>query len=1090
MKLDKDSLIRYDYNIYTKKYLQINDDLLKEQYRNSEDLTYEKLKSWIEKGIFTRRLKFRNADENFYITTANIRRKSSESASTIEYKFYDDYLFSYWSGDNRAAALSNMEIGERSPANGTLDLIGNYEPHNNNLTNIKYETAYGKEFIKNAKNYIDGKEEVYNEKININEFFKLKFFLAQQGMQSKALRESDNCIIDGAAGTGKSTIAIQKLKFIFENSNIDQSKLCLVVRNENLISHFKTLLSNPEIDLPNIAIGTFDQLIMSQFDNLNKSTLEIIYKKFLNINKTLKNKLESSIENLPLLNEHYNSLVSHIGTETIKKQILSYLSILYNDVNKSSIEIAKNNLFDANNNLKIFENEHFSVIARLLNQKHDIETTLEVAKEDENEQDFKELEIELQRLIKEIESYDKSIRTFKSKIKSLRDRINKLEGLPYKKLLENQDFLNFGLSSEHIKDFSNDIETDELFSVLGWIYDYKKFIDKKKDIEKSIEKYKIDMLEEKKFHDKETLESKIKELQQDLKSEFKFSSREYTNKFKNVMKKVYFNTDYINNKPEFQIVENEKKIIFLYLEIVPKLFNTLIIDEAQEFSKNEIELAKLCSERIILTGDILQNSTQKFISKWDDLLTNDNNFKIHTLKHNFRQTFQLSQASFNFRKAILTSQYKEFNIEDLSNEYFESDKKLNNISFPKPEIRFIETENDLFDYYDDTMKLAGQLISQRIPLVVVFKSTDEKNDYKTQFRDYKISENLHDNQADIILIEVSSIKGNQFPIVMANLNNFNDKELYLIISRAQFALSLYSKLEDIDSRALSTILKIQQKNNSLFIISQDFQNKINFEKDYFEITDIEHSPIDKINKEIEPVNEDNTKNILTNDQNTTINCTLQSPNLLDSIEAHNKDIEKKHDEIDLSIIKDFDKYRMNAENKLKENLAKSNNDIKARYIKSKIKIGKEETKEFLKQQYKGHCQICGFTFDKKDRQGKYFERFSWLSEKITKQKTNLVEAGSSLCLCSKCHSILKYGDFEPKFIKEILKSNTKLSSFGFDKFCSFMEKNTEEITTPSCYDFIEIDMYKLPIRILNEDKVIFFTEEHLLLFYNMLSIAN
>lgn len=210
------------------------------------------------------------------------------------------------------------------------------------------------------------------------------------------------------------------------------------------------------------------------------------------------------------------------------------------------------------------------------------------------------------------------------------------------------------------------------------------------------------------------------------------------------------------------------------------------------------------------------------------------------------------------------------------------------------------------------------------------------------------------------------------------------------------------------------------------------------------------------------------------------------PDLMNAICKHNKDIQKKDEFINPSIVLEEKKFIKKATEKLKESLMRLSNQDQNRYRKLKIYAGEDKTKEFLKQQYEGHCQICGFTFDKKENQGKYFERFSWLSEKITKQKTNFVEAGSSLCLCSKCHSILKFGDFESKFITNLVNSNLKISTFKFNEFCDVSAKNTEGVAIPSSYDFIEMDMYKLPIRILNEDRAIFYTEEHFLLFFNML----
>lgn len=232
------------------------------------------------------------------------------------------------------------------------------------------------------------------------------------------------------------------------------------------------------------------------------------------------------------------------------------------------------------------------------------------------------------------------------------------------------------------------------------------------------------------------------------------------------------------------------------------------------------------------------------------------------------------------------------------------------------------------------------------------------------------------------------------------------------------------------------------------------------------------------------------KNCDGNDENAKNNQNNHNtPNLNEAIKSHNKNIACTEDNLNPSIVKDEEKYREEAQKRLNENLKKSNTEMTTRHSVSRVKIGKEETQFFLNSQYGGCCQICGFTFDKKGNQGKYFVMLNWLSEKITKQKTNIIEAGSSLCLCANCHSAIKYGNFESKFIKNLEHVNTKISNFSFEEFCKASQSNIN-IAIPDCYDFIEMDMYKMPIRLLDKDMAIFYTEEHFLLFYNMLTIGD
>ncbi|WP_323660161.1 sacsin N-terminal ATP-binding-like domain-containing protein [Aliarcobacter butzleri] len=299
--------------------------------------------------------------------------------------------------------------------------------------------------------------------------------------------------------------------------------------------------------------------------------------------------------------------------------------------------------------------------------------------------------------------------------------------------------------------------------------------------------------------------------------------------------------------------------------------------------------------------------------------------------------------------------------------------------------------------------------------------------------------------------------------------------------------------------------KIQEES-----LSEDFEEKLDLKNEIKKpilnissqqkLKNIEHSDDNKSIDNLKPViqkekticpecnielNKKNLEKHLQKVHNKTIE-NFKSPNIVDAIQNHNKPIEKKDEELDPSIIIDENKFLEKIQQKLKENLEKVNPEIKKTYSNIKVKIGKDETKSFLEREYKGHCQICGFTFDKKNHQGKYFELFDWLSEKITKEKSNVINAGSSLCLCSKCHSIMKYGDFGSKFINNLQNNQSVLDNYTFKVFCDVTIKQTENIEVPEKFEF-SMD-YKIPIRLLNEDRCIFYTQEHFLHFYNILTL--
>lgn len=211
---------------------------------------------------------------------------------------------------------------------------------------------------------------------------------------------------------------------------------------------------------------------------------------------------------------------------------------------------------------------------------------------------------------------------------------------------------------------------------------------------------------------------------------------------------------------------------------------------------------------------------------------------------------------------------------------------------------------------------------------------------------------------------------------------------------------------------------------------------------------------------------------------------LATPNLKNAIEKHNKGIEIRPSIVNPDIIKDEEKYRDRVQRNFDENLKKSKNGVLRKVTYQKVKIGNDETKLFLQNQYNGCCQICGFTFDKIEGNEKHFELFNWFSEKISKQKVNIIDAGSALCLCSRCHSILKYGDF--KLLVPL--SEDKYSNISYSDFIDEINQQVVNADIPNVYLHIEMDLLRLPIRILNKTNNIFFTEEHFLRFYNLLNL--
>jgi len=187
------------------------------------------------------------------------------------------------------------------------------------------------------------------------------------------------------------------------------------------------------------------------------------------------------------------------------------------------------------------------------------------------------------------------------------------------------------------------------------------------------------------------------------------------------------------------------------------------------------------------------------------------------------------------------------------------------------------------------------------------------------------------------------------------------------------------------------------------------------------------------------------------------------------------------------LVTDKGSYTKEDNSVLEQSLDNQEINSESKIVSRRKRPGGAETRQFLMSQYKGFCQICGFTFSKKDASN-YFELYDWLANVGRKANDNIIHPGSSLCLCSNCHSSLKYGDFEFTLIKDL--HELELDELKFDEFSDLVQLKANKAEFPKVYSFIEIDMYKLPIRLLNQTSNIFYSEEHFIKFFNFLKISD
>ncbi len=213
----------------------------------------------------------------------------------------------------------------------------------------------------------------------------------------------------------------------------------------------------------------------------------------------------------------------------------------------------------------------------------------------------------------------------------------------------------------------------------------------------------------------------------------------------------------------------------------------------------------------------------------------------------------------------------------------------------------------------------------------------------------------------------------------------------------------------------------------------------------------------------------------------------------DAVRGYNKGVKAAYGEIEpvaegrseVEIDTFFKKQRKKVE-KVRNTIKKRQKKVQKKPSEEEkiYREGDEDTKAFFrsKEQYAGHCQICGFTFRTKEHVN-YCERFTWVDKKRNDTVAEIIYPGNSLCLCANCHSIIKNGGaFEATF----LQHEDHLESFEM-----FLKEYNGELIeeAPEIFqDHLDFgDMYALPVKINNEEKNIYFTEQHLIEFFAFLN---
>lgn len=721
-------------------------------------------------------------DNNIYITKQPYERTKTLTLPSGEKKIINDL----WTGKNeeglyrifawydyRAKYFLMYELKDYNEKLGYSNCIGEFEPTKTDLINIKYLLNDSKHFYYSAEEELSfqkNNKQIINKRKNIKEKIKNENLMKMQeivpsGKQGKAIYGEGNYILEGAAGTGKTTVLLHKIKLLKVQNNISSDKILVLIKDSDIAFRFYDLLK--KIDIPDINIFQSNSYL-NKYKNLGNFDLVLEERK---AEKILKEIIKIKDNNIPIKNNE-NSKILNISYEKFdiikqKKLKLSSLPDFQELHEQSKREVNREKSKNIiKSKLKLLKNKMRDKLLRELNidtlkNTKLILEALEMLLFFQN-QSFKVKNNQLQEHIKNIQKNNFS----KDKIEKLH-RI--LEKYIYISKIQDTKNLDEVLINSLFLDY-NIRNNDTKIKV-----EYSKLIR-----EKSNKKYK------KNEEIKKEINNDIKEIKKGL---FKEISDNIEKEIDNVYAGYLIEKikEY-NNWNGFNIPINKK-------------FHTTIVDEAQELSKEEIELIRIYSENTILSGDIFQNSTGNIIN-WEDLLINKNYFikdnKINkfSLIRNFRQTYELGELCHSYR--LLMQNKSLYTIEG---EYFENEK-----GFPKPQLKYINEES-FISLIIEKKKYISENFDKKIPIAIFYENENtllrfknilkKHNKFKFFQKQNKLTFTDKEEDSlnyDILFVDVNKISGREFPVVIAPIiKNSNDSNIYIMLSRAKYDLTLITK---------------------------------------------------------------------------------------------------------------------------------------------------------------------------------------------------------------------------------------------------------------------------------------------------------
>jgi hypothetical protein len=365
---------------------------------------------------------------------------------------------------------------------------------------------------------------------------------------------------------------------------------------------------------------------------------------------------------------------------------------------------------------------------------------------------------------------------------------------------------------------------------------------------------------------------------------------------------------------------------------------------------------------------------------------------------------------------------------------------------------------------------------------------------------------------DTIQIEIDSVKyyienkslyivneKDLFKIISENIGFISDKDIRYfyseVIKGSQSKEDYYSQ-EEIKEKQnfslhISDVIPEEQNTN------EDNNLEYNDSENNYNEDEIAESEEQKSEEEKRKERKSGTEQIGDHERDVDSNSERNSnPSIVRDTQKHQEEFSKNQAKKIQTIVESSsisEKTKNKIKNESSNNTKDNNNPTSNQKMK---KFGDQETKNKFKRKdwYSGQCQICGFTFQTKN--GFHCERFtwtdlgrgSWTNEQKQMPEHNIIDESNSLCLCSRCHSILKHGgQFSASFLSYEFKNKLKSNNYTYDNFIKDIEID-KPLNHPECFkEHIEWeDMYFLEIKLNNNEEHIYFTEEHLIAFFTFL----